>query len=408
MKNLITTTMLMPAYASRFACIGGDCEDTCCAGCHVPLDRGSFLHYKASLDPVLKPLFAQHVHRNPASKSDADYGTLDLQEDDARSCVFLNEQKLCRIFENLGEPALSDTCTYYPRTVLQFGALYQVTLGLSCPEAARLALLERDAFELVTQEQTVSQGYLGISGAKFGLSLEAMEEVRNLLYQVLLSEDTPLSDRLKAIGRFCNHLTGLVVTRQIEALPALLRDLARDLDSGALFAPFAGQEASSEVLAQVTAPYLRVGWDSHRSPHVRSVLDEVTRGLGFQGDHAPEGPSLVRAYETGLARLAPALEAVPWLLEHYLRNEFLKEFFPWVLGNPKRHYATVILRFALIRLMLAGRAAASGTTLTPHQLAETIQVGCRRYVNDLSFTLHAAETLTQSGWDAPERLGTLL
>ena len=408
MKTLITKAMLMPAYVSRFACIGGDCEDTCCAGCHIPLDRESFLHYKASLDPVLKPLFTQHVHRNPDSRSTEDYGYIDLKEDEAKGCAFLNEQKLCRIYETLGEQALSDTCTYYPRTVLQFGALFQVTLGLSCPESARLALLERDAFELVTQEQTISQGYLGISGAKFGISMEAMEDVRNLLYQVLLHQDTSLSDRLNAIGLFCDRLTGLIVTKQVEELPTLLRELERDLGSGAAFAPFAGQEAFSDVQAQFTAPYLLVGWESYRSPHVRCVLDEVTRGLEFRGDLAPEGHTLVQAYETGLARLAPALEAVPWLLEHYLRNEFLKEFFPWVLGNPKRHYATLILRFALIRLMLAGRAAACEATLTPIQLAETIQVGCRRYVNDLSFTLHAAETLTKSGWDSPERLSTLL
>jgi len=49
----------------------------------------------------------------------------------------------------MGEQALSDTCAHYPRTVLECGTVRQVTLTLACPEAARLALLERDAFDLV-------------------------------------------------------------------------------------------------------------------------------------------------------------------------------------------------------------------------------------------------------------------
>lgn len=408
MKKMVTDTMLMPAYVSRFSCIGGDCEDTCCAGCYIQLDQLSFQTYKASLDPGLRPLFAAHVHRNPESTSPEDYGKIDLKDDDWRSCAFLDDQKLCRIFADLGEQALSDTCAYYPRTVLQCGTSHQVTLALSCPEAARLALLEQDAFDLVTQEQTVSQAYLGRIEPRFGFSLEVMEDVRLLLFQVLGSEDISLASRLRIIGLFCERLTGLINTKQTANLPSVVQLLVGDLDGAAASPSLKGQGAFPDVVARVAAPYLSVGREAFQTPHVRKVLEEVGLGLGFQGDHAPGDAELLGAYQTGRARLAPALERVPWLLEHYLRNELLKEFFPWVLGNPKRHYATVILRYALIRLLLAGRAAAREAPLTPVELAETIQVGCRRYVNDKSFTLHTAEALTKSGWDSMERLSTLL
>lgn len=408
MKKMVTDAILMPAYVSRFTCIGGDCEDTCCAGCCIQLDQSSFLTYKASTDPVLQPLFEKHLHRNPESTSPEEFGTIDLKDDEWHGCAFLNEQKLCRIYEGMGEQALSDTCAYYPRTVLQCGTSHRVALTLACPEAARLALLERDAFELVTEPQTVSQAYVGSIEPRFGYPLDVVDDVHTLLFQVLSSEDSSLANRLRVIGLFCDRLTGLILSRQTEDLPRVVESLVRDLDDTAGSSPLAGQGAFPEVVAQACAPYLTVGRDAFQTPHVRKVLDEVSRGLGFQGDQAPEDAELVRAYMTGMARLAPALERVPWLLEHYLRNEFLKEFFPWVLGNPKRHYATVIVRYALIRLMLAGRAAAREDQLTPLELAETIQVGCRRYVNDKSFTLYVAEDLAKSGWDSLERLHTLL
>lgn len=410
MKQLITDTMLMPAYAARFSCIGGDCEDTCCAGCQIQLDRSSFLNYKASLDPGLRPLFEKHVHRNPGSATSGDYGTVDLKDDDWRTCAFLSETKLCRIQEGMGEQALSDTCAHYPRTVLECGTVRQVTLTLACPEAARLALLERDAFDLVMQAQTVSQDYVGKIAPRFGFSLEDMDDVRTLLFQVLAIEEIPLASRLKVIGLFCDRLTGLIQTMQIAELPAVVQSLARDLEDAETLPPAAGpgQGVFPDAVARAAAPYLLVGREAFQTPHGRKVLDDVTRGLGFHGDRAPDDADLLRAYKVGLERLAPALERVPWLLEHYLSNEFLKEFFPWVLGSPRRHYATVILRYALIRLMLAGRAAACEATLTPSELAETIQVGCRRYVNDKGFTLHLAEGLITSGWDPIEKLNTLL
>jgi len=408
MKQLITDTMLMPAYATRFACIGGDCEDTCCAGWAVALDKASFDRYQTSLDAELGPLFARHVKRNPGSRSSEDFGHIELLADECHSCALLNEQKLCRIYERLGEQALSDTCTYYPRTIHRFGALHQMTLTLSCPEAARLALLDPDAFQLVGQEQGVTQGYLGVVKARFGLSLEAMEEVRTLFFQVLVSQDISLPNRLKVIGRFCERLHELTESERADLLPALLRSLEEDLDSGAAMAPFAGQVELPDVQAQITAPFLLLGGESFQSPHVRRVLDEVIQGLGFEAERPPEGSALVAAYEDGLRRLAPALEVVPWLLEHYLCNEFLREIFPWSQESPRRHYAILVLRFAIIRLMLAGRAAGREGQLTPAELAETIQVGCRRYVHDMNFTKQAGQALSESDWLSLERLHALL
>ena len=121
-----------------------------------------------------------------------------------------------------------------------------------------------------------------------------------------------------------------------------------------------------------------------------------------------DGPALIRAYELGLSRLAPAMAAVPWLLEHYVLNETLRELFPWGQESPKQHYATVVIRFAMVRLLLAGRAAARETTLTPAELAETVQVACRHYHHDAHFTKFALENLAAAGWDSLERLQTLL
>ena len=408
MKKFVTDTMLMPTYVSRFSCIGGDCEDTCCAGWGVTLDKESFLQYQSSFDPVLRPLFSRHVKRYAASKSDLDYGHIELQGDACRSCSMLSETKLCRIQERLGEAALSNTCAYYPRTIHRFGDLHQMVLSLSCPEAARLALLAEDAFDLQGEERTAPLDYITEVKPSGGLSVEAMEDVRTLLFQILRSPDATLSDRLKLIGRSCDRLTDLISQQRTGELPALLLSIEEDLDSGAAMAPLAVQGEHTNLQAEVAAGLFLAAWKATELPHVRQVLGEAALGLGIREGEPVDDHALVRAYQEGLRRLGPALETVPWLLEHYFLNEALREVFPWGQESPRQHFTSLVIRFALLRLLLAGRAAARETPLTPAELAETIQVACRRYQHDVNFTKYALQSLALSGWDSLERLQALL
>jgi lysine-N-methylase len=56
MKKTVSASMLMPAYVKLFSCIGGECEDACCAGWMVTLDRESFRNYQHCIDPLLRPV----------------------------------------------------------------------------------------------------------------------------------------------------------------------------------------------------------------------------------------------------------------------------------------------------------------------------------------------------------------
>jgi lysine-N-methylase len=407
-KKLVTDTMLTPTYVSRFSCIGGDCEDTCCGWWGITLDKETFFRYQSCPDPVLRPLFKKHVKRYSHSKSSQDYGHIQLRQDDCLSCPLLNDAKLCRVHERLGEKALSDTCAYYPRTIHSFGDLHQMTLSLSCPEAARLALLNEDAFGFVGLEYTVSRHFIISIPPKGGLSLAVMEDVRSLMFQVLRSPDISLANRLRVIGQFCERLTELLQNHQVEAVPELILRLEGELESGEALAPFASFAELLDVQAQIVGSMFTAALKPSQSPHVQQVLDEVAKGLGIQDGVPLDGPALIVAYEKGMKRLAPALATVPWLLEHYLLNEALREFFPWTQENPKQDYAFLVIRFVLARLMLVGRAAAREMTLTPMELAETMYVACRRYHHDVKFTKSAHQDLVEAGWGTLDRLQALL
>lgn len=115
MKN-IPSKQLEPDYVSRFKCIGSACEDTCCHGWRVEIDRQTYEAYRRNDHPDLRPLMDKYVQRNDNEEtaSDEQYAVLQMTEEG--SCPLLTEDKLCQIHKQLGEEALSTTCSQYPRT----------------------------------------------------------------------------------------------------------------------------------------------------------------------------------------------------------------------------------------------------------------------------------------------------
>ena len=62
-----------------------------------------------------------------------------------RRCAFLNDENLCDLYKELGPDSLCDTCRLYPRHTEEYEGLRELSLSLSCPEAARIILSCKEA-----------------------------------------------------------------------------------------------------------------------------------------------------------------------------------------------------------------------------------------------------------------------
>jgi len=126
-----------PAYAEQFACIGAACEDNCCKGWSVPIDRVTYEKYSSV--PGLKQHIGTLVVLNTNHPTPADYARIPLTAQS--ECGFLNPEKLCGIQKEHGHAMLSSTCATYPRAVTTNAGIVEKALNFSCPEAARVTLL---------------------------------------------------------------------------------------------------------------------------------------------------------------------------------------------------------------------------------------------------------------------------
>ena len=122
-----------PAYYDKFKCLAGSCPDSCCKEWDVDVDNSSASYYR-ELPGALGDRLRQAL-------TDTEDGTVMAIEDGR--CPMWRNDGLCRIHAELGEQALCRVCSQFPRLRHDYGSFAELGLELSCPEAARLILLDK-------------------------------------------------------------------------------------------------------------------------------------------------------------------------------------------------------------------------------------------------------------------------
>ena len=158
--------LFSPTYYDDFRCIAGDCPDSCCKEWDVLVDPASAARYRALSGPLGDRL------RQVLKDED---GETYMEIEDCR-CPMWRADGLCRIQAELGEGALCDTCRDFPRLRHDYGDFVELGLELSCPEAAKFILSDRE-FAVTAREVPGGEG-------------EYDEEVMDIL---LRSRETALS-----------------------------------------------------------------------------------------------------------------------------------------------------------------------------------------------------------------------
>lgn len=406
-KKKLTTPMLVPRYVTQFQCTGGNCPDTCCAGWQVPIDRDSFRDYRRVTHPALKPLFQTYLVQVDKD-SYPHHGRINTRTSEKR-CVMLSEENLCSIQKVLGEDALSDTCHVYPRSVVQFGDRVEQSLTLSCPEAARLALTQEDAFEFVAAEFSTRQATMAVTPAAHGFDFFAMGEVRAFVIQLFQTPALSNVERLAILGWLCSQLDELAASDSQHRVHEVLGELTASIESGSIqktVSQLAQQSAAAaSVFSILFGRPLRAG----RSANQQTVLALVSQGLGLDTTGAaPDAAALEANYLRGLGLLHSDGAAAERILTRYLLNDVLRETFPWNQSAALFNYRQLLTRFGIVRLMLAATAAAHGKPLNEETMVQVVQVFCRIYQHSDTFAKHAENVLAGANWDTLDRLYALL
>jgi len=399
-----------PSYATRFVCIGGACEDTCCSGWTVPVDQAAVEGFEQRTDGPLKHAIANVLERQtPPSPHFAI-----IRMNETNSCPLLASTGLCRIHAEWGEDALPTTCHQYPRYKQSLNGHEEMALALSCPEAVRLVLFTSD---LLGPEGAKLKG-IGQPDVYANQPLHVWaDRIRALmLWLVAGNHDYPLWQRLFIIRLLCHRLDHLRETGTEHATPLLLAEIESSVASGSL-RPALDQlpnatEAQLDLVLQLAGLMLQ---HSNLSARFLECVQAFTTGLG----NSPTAtlPDLAMGYETARERwFDPFLARHPQMLENWLVNAIIRHRFPFGWQSKEEHAPTTAVQefdglaanFALMRGMLIGVAGYHKENFSAAHVVHTVQSASKHFEHHPDFLPKARTLLAETGMATARGLALLL
>lgn len=182
----------------RFECIGGDCPISCCGGnWGIMIDEDSMKYYQGVGGEFGDRLRAGITIMN---------GRPAFAFNDNKDCIFLNENKLCEIYRNIGPDALCDTCRNYPRMLYEVGDILFCFLTNSCPEVNRMLMTREDPIQILFDDSdTENEEIRDYDKKRFERALK----VYNSGVHLLQNRKIALKDRLALLLMFVSRYQDL-------------------------------------------------------------------------------------------------------------------------------------------------------------------------------------------------------
>ncbi|HEV2416777.1 MAG TPA: flagellin lysine-N-methylase [Terriglobia bacterium] len=384
-------TVSLPAFLSRFKCIGMECEDPCCTGWNMQVDTLTRRRYEACglIDSVTGEGEAAVMKRDPKT-----------------GCCVKFEGGLCAIQREFGEQFLGDACYFYPRTTRSLGGTLAMTATLSCPEIARLALFGENPFEETTTQvdrlPEKIRDYLpsGLTSA------QAAGIHRAFMGAALRAGATPESNfmRIFAAAECLSQLDPAGWPN------AVMSQLAQD---NALLPPPEPRPTDAVYLLQALCGLVAAAQCVHR-PRLMHTIRDIERAL-----HSTiRWDTLAIASLPDSGHATQALHArwkAEWqvgyagLLKRYLAMQVSLAFFPFAgFGNTLTERAAIIgIRLATVRLALMSLCQAAQGAPPSDEVVRVVQ-SISAFLDHLAEPEFSLKIYAETGWLKGARLRGVL
>jgi lysine-N-methylase len=398
---------LQPRSYHAFRCIGAQCEDTCCVGWIVNVDKATYQAYERCDDPELGPRLHQLVTINTDGSSDDNYARIQL---DGPSCPFLAEG-WCAIQKKLGAEYLSIMCAAYPRVMNLVDDVLQRSLDLSCPEAARIVLLDPNPIEFDEEEgpahdqRLANLSVLKTSNGTADKPYQHFREIRGFVIWLLQYRAYPLWKRLVILGSLCDQMQ-LMQAENLEVLKAYRDGVEHYLFEEALNTHHPQPAKQLELVLELIIG--RISSD-FTGPRLLACYQKFMQAMEWTVESSMD--DIGRRYMAAHAQYYwPFMSQREYILEHYLVNYVHRTLFPLgpqetTRGLAVHHIAHTIgdqclvmmAHYAIIQTLLIGMAAWHKTEFGTAEAILVIQSFTKAFEHSPSFAERSLKVLAEKG-----------
>lgn len=404
--------MLVPSYMRQFRCIGSDCEDTCCAGWKVEVDKETYKKYTRIRQPELKKIVDKKVTRIRSNPTEQRYAKIKADQDHV--CPFLDASKLCSIQVNYGESYLSTLCSSFPRVANRVNGVLELSATMSCPEAARLSLLNEDGIEFDELEEESNQTFL-YRTLDFDTSTNKSKpesffwEIRIFSIRILQNRSYSLSDRLVLLGFFYQKINECVENNELDRIEGIITSFSLWLEDGT----FAETLRDIPINTAIQMELLKELADERffkgiSNPRYFDSFAKFLRGIEYTLTDPVEdiAARYKDAYEN---HYEPFMKDKEYILENYLVNYVFKNLLPFGSYHTLfDNYVMLVLHFALIKMNLIGMARFYRSEFSVDHIITLIQSFSKTVEHHKVYLDHAYKLLAQNGYTTMAYMAILI
>lgn len=392
---------------TRFRCLAGECEATCCGGWGIAVEPSEHRRLKvlAEGNAAQELLLERGIELTPDGP---DYARLRFLPSGA--CSMHDDAGLCSIHSQFGHDALFGVCATFPRYANEVDGELELFGTLSCPEVARLVLLADDAFESAECELDELPRKLRNRFDTRRPYFRPFKLVRRALLELLAEPGYSLSEKLFALLWMSDKLRPVLHSGCSDVPEAELRSIFAALGEAQVLGSLAGSFRSLAldgplpllVLHATLQPSGEALGDASTS-RFDAIVREVWAALELEASAARGEAALVAVWQRYAAlrgTVSPLVRArVEACLTRYVVNHLLTT--PYMLSNSLFEYAyDVVVRLASLRFLLYTRLAshAGDAAELDRQVVEVVFLFARAVEHgDLPKRLQA--TLASQGLD---------
>lgn len=374
-----------PEYVKYFKCEGDICRARCCKGFQVDIDRQTHEKYKSIKDKSIRSKILNTLIWNKPSN------TYRMSLRAGAVCPMLQDDCLCFIQKNFGHEFLSDVCADYPRRTFVVDQVVERSMALTCPIAARLALLNPEPmkFEQITFKTTRANSffYRSISEVptrKYLLTLQ------DFSIDILQDRRLSINNRLIALG---------IILSEVDALIANGRDNDLKLISGVYHSEdyFGQLQAKIQTFKFNREQYLRIMLGLmeqivpnavvYFAPDQRNFAKYLLEAFEFVSSPTKSMTELFELYDKNIAIYKKnAHNPFNHVLENYIVHSFFAGIYPCHMpGTLLNNYLLFLALYKFFEFGVISMTAVMKERFSIYDLLEFAERFCNRIDHATSF-----------------------
>lgn len=397
----------------NFSCIGSACEDSCCVGWRVTLDKKTFKNYKNLKHPVLSKKLNNSIKRiKNDSSSDSQYAYFVMNEH--KRCPMLEESGLCGIQATIGEEMLSATCTTYPRVINKVDNSYEMSAKLSCPEIARLALLNPQGIEFEHTEYDMNSAwgmnndFLDSSKSENGENM--FWPLRMFAIEIIQNRNLEVSDRLIFLGIFINKVQALIDAKEYYKIATVIEEYKIKMNNQEYINSLLKIQSSPELQLRLVVELIQKrNVSGGEVPRYLECYIDMCKGFNIQEKETFDLEILKITYKENYVNYYKNFNnEYGYIMENYLVNYIFESLFPNVKNKEIfNHFTRMSVLYSMLRIHLVG-VAGYHDGLSKEMAIKVIQSFARVVEHNMSYLNSITDSLQQNGMDTLAHIVSLL